>query len=156
MDDPNITMEEYIRLEEEKARRCVRCITWKLLRMVRSGIIVHDLGSVETEFPAIVFNDTLTSEALLCEPKPKQHNYNKQQTTNKEVYQTLATVRLLNRNQGTQNVRNQKGLSVVSKIANQYGNRDVVTAPAERNGNGINVSVAGIKITTVGVKVTTA
>ncbi|GJR57526.1 hypothetical protein Tco_1499688 [Tanacetum coccineum] len=40
MDDPNITMEEYIRLEEEKARR-----------------------------RAIVFNDTLTSEAaLLCEP----------------------------------------------------------------------------------------
>ncbi|GJW62722.1 hypothetical protein Tco_0112057 [Tanacetum coccineum] len=26
---------------------------------------VHDLGSVETEFPAIVFNDTLTSEATL-------------------------------------------------------------------------------------------
>ncbi|GJU22420.1 hypothetical protein Tco_1155762 [Tanacetum coccineum] len=40
MDDPNITMEEYIRLEEEKARR-----------------------------RAIVFNDTLTSEATLsCEP----------------------------------------------------------------------------------------
>ncbi|GJX27670.1 hypothetical protein Tco_0235749, partial [Tanacetum coccineum] len=40
MDDPNITMEEYIRIEEEKARR-----------------------------RAIVFNDTLTSEATLsCEP----------------------------------------------------------------------------------------
>ncbi|GJW51542.1 hypothetical protein Tco_0092893 [Tanacetum coccineum] len=40
MDDPNITMEEYIRLREEKARR-----------------------------RAIVFNDTLTSEAALsCEP----------------------------------------------------------------------------------------
>ncbi|GKB55439.1 hypothetical protein Tco_0906192, partial [Tanacetum coccineum] len=40
IDDPNITMEEYIRLEEEKARR-------------------H----------AILFNDTLTSEeALSCEP----------------------------------------------------------------------------------------
>ncbi|GKD97090.1 hypothetical protein Tco_1380987 [Tanacetum coccineum] len=40
MDDPNITMEEYIRLEEEKARR-----------------------------RAIAVNDTLTSEAtLLCEP----------------------------------------------------------------------------------------
>ncbi|GJU78424.1 hypothetical protein Tco_1275494 [Tanacetum coccineum] len=40
MDNPNITMEEYIRLEEEKARR-----------------------------RAIVFNDTLTSEiALSCEP----------------------------------------------------------------------------------------
>ncbi|GJV76403.1 hypothetical protein Tco_1507987 [Tanacetum coccineum] len=40
MDNPNITMEEYIRLEEEKARR-----------------------------RAIVFNDTLTSKATLsCEP----------------------------------------------------------------------------------------
>ncbi|GJY94534.1 hypothetical protein Tco_0510895, partial [Tanacetum coccineum] len=40
MDDPNITMEEYIRLEEEKAHRS-----------------------------AIVFNDTLTSETTLsCEP----------------------------------------------------------------------------------------
>ncbi|GKF70926.1 hypothetical protein Tco_0203983 [Tanacetum coccineum] len=30
---------------------------------------VHDLESVETEFPAIVFNDMLTSEAALsCEP----------------------------------------------------------------------------------------
>ncbi|GJU76124.1 hypothetical protein Tco_1273194 [Tanacetum coccineum] len=30
---------------------------------------IHDFGSVETEFPAIVFNDTLTSEATLsCEP----------------------------------------------------------------------------------------
>ncbi|GKD57786.1 hypothetical protein Tco_1291173, partial [Tanacetum coccineum] len=37
MDDPNITMEEYIRLEEEKG--VVRCITGKLLRMVRSGIM---------------------------------------------------------------------------------------------------------------------
>ncbi|GJV95681.1 hypothetical protein Tco_1547258 [Tanacetum coccineum] len=44
MENPNITMEEYIRLEEEKARR-------------------------RAEFPAIVFNDTLTSEATLwCEP----------------------------------------------------------------------------------------
>ncbi|GJZ31933.1 hypothetical protein Tco_0576980, partial [Tanacetum coccineum] len=43
MDDPNITIEEYIRLEEEKARR--------------------------REFPAIVLNDMLTSEAaLLYEP----------------------------------------------------------------------------------------
>nr|GEY83532.1 hypothetical protein [Tanacetum cinerariifolium] len=49
MDDPNITMEEYIRLEEEKARRR---ITEKLLRMVRCGI-----------------NESLTSEVTLtCEP----------------------------------------------------------------------------------------
>ncbi|GKB73243.1 putative ribonuclease H-like domain-containing protein [Tanacetum coccineum] len=44
MDDSNITIEEYIRLEEEKTRR-------------------------HAEFSAIVFNDTLTSEvALSCEP----------------------------------------------------------------------------------------
>ncbi|GKD86862.1 zf-CCHC domain-containing protein [Tanacetum coccineum] len=41
-------------------------------------------------------------------------------------------------NQGIQNVRNQIGLSVVSEIANQYGNGNVVTARAEGNSNGIN------------------
>ncbi|GJY12642.1 hypothetical protein Tco_0381951 [Tanacetum coccineum] len=38
MDDPNITMEEYIGLEEEKAHRHARCITRKLLRIVESGM----------------------------------------------------------------------------------------------------------------------
>ncbi|GJU96439.1 crossover junction endonuclease EME1B-like protein [Tanacetum coccineum] len=41
-------------------------------------------------------------------------------------------------NPGIQNVENMNGLSVVSEIENQYGNGDVVTAPAEGNGNGIN------------------
>ncbi|GJU63697.1 retrovirus-related pol polyprotein from transposon TNT 1-94 [Tanacetum coccineum] len=49
MDDPNITMEEYIRLEEEKARRRGKVYNW--------------------ETATYVFNDTLTSEAALsCEP----------------------------------------------------------------------------------------
>ncbi|GJX41968.1 hypothetical protein Tco_0256958 [Tanacetum coccineum] len=49
MDDSNITMEEYIRLEEEKARRCAKVYNW--------------------ETATYVFNDTLTSEATLsCEP----------------------------------------------------------------------------------------
>ncbi|GJY92746.1 hypothetical protein Tco_0508528, partial [Tanacetum coccineum] len=39
---------------------------------------------------------------------------------------------------GIQNVENMNGLSVVSKIANQYGNGDFVTSSAEGNGNGIN------------------
>ncbi|GJY56524.1 hypothetical protein Tco_0455639 [Tanacetum coccineum] len=51
MDKPNITMEEYIRLEEEKAHRRGKVYNW------------------ETATYAIVFNNTLTSEAtLLCEP----------------------------------------------------------------------------------------
>ncbi|GKA96624.1 gag-pol polyprotein [Tanacetum coccineum] len=41
-------------------------------------------------------------------------------------------------NPGLQNVENMNGLSVVPEIANQYGNGNVVTAPAEGNGNGIN------------------
>ncbi|GJW54439.1 gag-pol polyprotein [Tanacetum coccineum] len=41
-------------------------------------------------------------------------------------------------NPGIQIVENMNGLSVVSEIANQYGNGDVVTAPVEGNGNGIN------------------
>ncbi|GJW68269.1 hypothetical protein Tco_0122693 [Tanacetum coccineum] len=41
-------------------------------------------------------------------------------------------------NQGTQNVGNENGLSVVPGIANQHGNVNVVAARAEGNSNGIN------------------
>ncbi|GJR31864.1 hypothetical protein Tco_1108096 [Tanacetum coccineum] len=70
MDDPNITMEEYIRLEEEKARRHGKMYNWEIATYgkIWDNEDVHDLGSVETEFPTIVFKDTLTSEATLsCE-----------------------------------------------------------------------------------------
>ncbi|GJY74597.1 hypothetical protein Tco_0479028 [Tanacetum coccineum] len=71
MDDPNITMEEYIRLEEEKARRRGKVYNWETATYgkIWDNEDVHDLRSVETEFPATVFNVTLTSEAALsCEP----------------------------------------------------------------------------------------
>ncbi|GJX35730.1 hypothetical protein Tco_0247287 [Tanacetum coccineum] len=71
MDNPNITMEEYIRLEEEKSHRRGKVYNWETATYgkIWDNEDVHDLGSVETEFPAIVFNDTLTSEAALsCEP----------------------------------------------------------------------------------------
>ncbi|GJU78866.1 hypothetical protein Tco_1275936 [Tanacetum coccineum] len=49
MDDPNITMEEYIRFEEEKAHRRGKVYNW--------------------ETATYVFNETLTSEASFsCEP----------------------------------------------------------------------------------------
>ncbi|GKF39009.1 hypothetical protein Tco_0119070, partial [Tanacetum coccineum] len=49
MDNPNITMEEYIRLEEEKAHRRGKVYNWKTA--------------------TYVFDDTLTSKAALsCEP----------------------------------------------------------------------------------------
>ncbi|GJX46264.1 hypothetical protein Tco_0271454 [Tanacetum coccineum] len=71
MDDPNITMEEYIRPEEEKARRRRMVYNWETATYgkIWDNKDVHDFGSVKTEFPAIVINDTLTSEATLsCEP----------------------------------------------------------------------------------------
>nr|GEW57197.1 reverse transcriptase domain-containing protein [Tanacetum cinerariifolium] len=47
-------------------------------------------------------------------------------------------MKMVDDNVGNQIVENMKGLSIVSKITNQYGNANVETAPAEGNGNGIN------------------
>ncbi|GKB85566.1 hypothetical protein Tco_0957838 [Tanacetum coccineum] len=79
MDDPNITMKEYIRLEEEKARRRGKVYNWETATYgnIWYDEDVHDLKSIETEFPAIVFNDELTSEkALSCEPTVSSLNNN--------------------------------------------------------------------------------
>ncbi|GKE84204.1 hypothetical protein Tco_1557946 [Tanacetum coccineum] len=80
MDDPNITMEEYIRLVEEKARRRGKVYNWETATFgkIWYNDNVHDLISVETEFPAIVLNDALTSEVTLsCEPTVSPLNDNK-------------------------------------------------------------------------------
>ncbi|GJV74774.1 retrovirus-related pol polyprotein from transposon TNT 1-94 [Tanacetum coccineum] len=59
MDDPNITMEEYIRLEEEKARRRGKVFNWETAKYgkIRIDEDVHNLRSVETKFPAIIINE---------------------------------------------------------------------------------------------------
>ncbi|GJZ74816.1 hypothetical protein Tco_0639281 [Tanacetum coccineum] len=80
MDNPNITMEEYIRLEEEKTRRHGKVYNWETATYgkIWDNKDVHDLGSIETEFPAIVFNDTLTTEATLSyEPTVSSLNNDK-------------------------------------------------------------------------------
>ncbi|GJT31685.1 hypothetical protein Tco_0922104 [Tanacetum coccineum] len=79
MDDPYITIEEYIRLEEEKARRCSKVYNWETdtYGKIRYDEVVHNLTSIETEFPTIVFNDTLTYEvALSNEPTASPLNDN--------------------------------------------------------------------------------
>ncbi|GJV16093.1 hypothetical protein Tco_1361416 [Tanacetum coccineum] len=71
MNDPNITMEEYIMLEEEKAHKYGKVFNWEAARYGKIWYDddIDDLRSVETEFPAIVFNDNLKSEETLsCEP----------------------------------------------------------------------------------------
>ncbi|GKD61466.1 hypothetical protein Tco_1298975, partial [Tanacetum coccineum] len=78
MDDPNITIEEYIRLEEEKARKCGRVFNWKTTKYGRiwNDEDIHDLRSVETEFPAIAFNDEVSSKTLSYEPTVNSENDN--------------------------------------------------------------------------------
>nr|GEV26441.1 hypothetical protein [Tanacetum cinerariifolium] len=83
MDNPNITMEEYIRLEEEKARKHGRVYNWEIATYDKIWYDedVHNLRSVEIEFPTIVLNDALTYKATLsCEPTTvygvsKPHGY---------------------------------------------------------------------------------
>ncbi|GJU73104.1 hypothetical protein Tco_1264509 [Tanacetum coccineum] len=59
MDNPNLTMEEYIRLEEEKAHKHGKVFNWKTATYgnIRVDDDLHDLSSVKAEFLAIVIND---------------------------------------------------------------------------------------------------
>ncbi|GJV37869.1 hypothetical protein Tco_1410346 [Tanacetum coccineum] len=70
MDDPNITMEEYIRLKEEKARRHGQTFNWQTATYGKMKYCINEDDSftnLETEYPAIVFDDT-SDAALSCEP----------------------------------------------------------------------------------------
>ncbi|GKF25604.1 hypothetical protein Tco_0081498, partial [Tanacetum coccineum] len=60
MDDPNITMEEYTRLEEEKARRQGRTFDWQIASYGKREYYETEDDSftdLKTEYPAIVFDD---------------------------------------------------------------------------------------------------
>ncbi|GJV07114.1 hypothetical protein Tco_1344770 [Tanacetum coccineum] len=78
MDNPNITMEEYIRLEEEKAQRHRQTFNWQTAMF---GKVVNyedeDECSIdfETEFPAIVFDNTITSEPTVCPPNENELDF---------------------------------------------------------------------------------
>ncbi|GKG26226.1 hypothetical protein Tco_0399372, partial [Tanacetum coccineum] len=70
IDDPGITIEEYIWLEIEKALRKGKVYIWETATYCKNRYDedVHFLRFIETKFPAIVYNDALTSELeLSCE-----------------------------------------------------------------------------------------
>nr|GFD60653.1 hypothetical protein [Tanacetum cinerariifolium] len=68
MDDPNITMEEYIRLKEEKALRQGRAFNWETATYGKMEYYKKDsFTNHETEYPAIVLDDT-SDAALSCKP----------------------------------------------------------------------------------------
>ncbi|GJT11539.1 hypothetical protein Tco_0858581 [Tanacetum coccineum] len=69
MDDPNTTMEEYIKLEEEKAYRRGWVFNWETATYgkIRVNDDLHDLRFEETEFLAIVIDDAFApQDALAC------------------------------------------------------------------------------------------
>ncbi|GJU73490.1 hypothetical protein Tco_1264895 [Tanacetum coccineum] len=64
-------MYEYIRLEEEKARKREKVFNWETAKYGKIWYDedIHDLRSIKTKFPAIAFNDEVSSEKTLsCEP----------------------------------------------------------------------------------------
>ncbi|GJT96424.1 hypothetical protein Tco_1091942 [Tanacetum coccineum] len=67
MDNPNLTMEEYIRLEEEKARKRRKVFNWQSATYGKTRIDddLHDLSSMEAEFLAIVINDDFAPQDTL-------------------------------------------------------------------------------------------
>ncbi|GJZ05626.1 hypothetical protein Tco_0539419 [Tanacetum coccineum] len=69
MDDPNLTMEEYIRLEEGKAHKRGKVFNWQTATYgkIRVDDDLYNLSSVEAEFLAIVINDAVApQDELQC------------------------------------------------------------------------------------------
>ncbi|GKF26788.1 hypothetical protein Tco_0082682 [Tanacetum coccineum] len=60
MDDPNITIEEYIRLEEEKSRRHGQTFNWETTTYSKICDDIKLFKDFEADFPSIVYNDALT------------------------------------------------------------------------------------------------
>ncbi|GKC91306.1 hypothetical protein Tco_1151955 [Tanacetum coccineum] len=95
MDNPNITMEEYIRLEEEKAHRRGQVYNWESATYGKIGYDkhIHDLIFVETEFSSIVFNDALTSKEMLTYVEwyeaPKDCKLKEEALKNKAIMEEL-------------------------------------------------------------------
>ncbi|GKA05198.1 hypothetical protein Tco_0684318 [Tanacetum coccineum] len=81
MDNINITMEEYIRLEEEKALSHGETFNWQTATYGKMEYCEDEddcFTNFESEFPTIVLDDTLTSrEELSWEPTVSPLNDNK-------------------------------------------------------------------------------
>ncbi|GJR94211.1 hypothetical protein Tco_0266385 [Tanacetum coccineum] len=81
MDDPNITMEEYIRLEEEKDRRHGRTFNWQTTTFEKvKNYEDEDDCSIDfkTKFLAIVFDNTLItilSDPMVCPPNKNKVDF---------------------------------------------------------------------------------
>ncbi|GJS24829.1 hypothetical protein Tco_0453461 [Tanacetum coccineum] len=79
MDDPNITIEEYIILQEEKAQSHGETFDWQTAIYGKMKYYENEDDSfmnLEIEYPVMVFDDT-SDAALLCEPTVNPVDNNK-------------------------------------------------------------------------------
>ncbi|GJT37615.1 hypothetical protein Tco_0937480 [Tanacetum coccineum] len=80
MDNPNITMEEYIRLQEEKALSWGKTFNWQTTTYGKMEYCEDEddcFTNFKTKFPAIVLDNTLTSDAAIsCGPTVSPLNDN--------------------------------------------------------------------------------
>ncbi|GJY31492.1 hypothetical protein Tco_0414987 [Tanacetum coccineum] len=76
MDDSNITVEEYIKLQAEKGQRCGQTFNWETATYGKTYCDDLDFFTIfEVDFPAIVYNDALTSnENVSSEPTVSIYN----------------------------------------------------------------------------------
>ncbi|GKB24176.1 hypothetical protein Tco_0863577 [Tanacetum coccineum] len=77
MDNPDITMEEYIQLEAEKARRRGQKFNWETVMYgkVRYFEDIDYFIDFENEFSAIVYNDAPTPEPYAGIQTHLQHTF---------------------------------------------------------------------------------
>ncbi|GKC14713.1 hypothetical protein Tco_1011495, partial [Tanacetum coccineum] len=72
MNDPNITMEEYIRIEEEKAQSHGLVFNWQSAKFGRTEHYYEEecFSNFEEEFPAIVFREINRTHSILSKEGP--------------------------------------------------------------------------------------
>ncbi|GJY93115.1 hypothetical protein Tco_0508897 [Tanacetum coccineum] len=77
MDESDITMKEYIELHAEKARRHGQTFNWETATYDKIYCDAYDLvTSFEADFPAIVYNDALTSNlSISSEPTIRPQDF---------------------------------------------------------------------------------
>ncbi|GJT33695.1 reverse transcriptase domain-containing protein [Tanacetum coccineum] len=76
MDDSNITVEEYIKLQAEKGQRCGQTFNWETATYGKTYCDDLDFFTIfEVDFPAIVYNDALTSNENVSSELTIWHHY---------------------------------------------------------------------------------
>ncbi|GJS03359.1 hypothetical protein Tco_0319867 [Tanacetum coccineum] len=75
MNDPNITMEEYIQLMADKAHKRGQMFDWETATYANIYDDIDLFKDFEVDFPAIVYNDALASDPeVSSEPTVSPHN----------------------------------------------------------------------------------